>query len=70
MQTVEFKAGETIIAEGEAGETAFLMISGLVEVSISSAGHTKSVGTLAAGDVWRDEPDRLGAALGHGKGSD
>src|SRR5215213_10971597 len=52
MQTVEFKAGETIIAEGEAGETAFLIISGSVEVSISSAGHVKSIGTLAAGDVF------------------
>ena len=52
MQTVEFKAGETIIAEGEAGETAFLVISGSVDVSISSAGNAKSIGTLAAGDVF------------------
>ena len=52
MQTMDFKAGETIIAEGETGETAFLMISGLVEVSISSAGKAKSMGTLVAGDVF------------------
>jgi alkyl hydroperoxide reductase subunit AhpC/uncharacterized protein (DUF924 family)/CRP-like cAMP-binding protein len=52
MQTVEFKAGETIITEGEAGETAFLINSGSVEVSISSAGHAKSIGTLVAGDVF------------------
>ena len=52
MQTVEFKAGETIIAEGEAGETAFLIISGSVEVSIGIAGKAKSIGTLVAGDVF------------------
>jgi alkyl hydroperoxide reductase subunit AhpC/uncharacterized protein (DUF924 family)/CRP-like cAMP-binding protein len=52
MQTMEFKAGEKIIAEGEAGETAFLIISGSVEVSISGAGSAKSIGTLAAGDVF------------------
>ena len=52
MHTVEFKAGETIIAEGEAGETAFLIISGSVEVSIGIAGKAKSIGTLVAGDVF------------------
>lgn len=52
MQTVEFKAGETIIAEGEVGETAFLVISGSVDVSISSAGSARSIGTLRAGDVF------------------
>ena len=52
MQTVEFKAGETIIAEGEAGETAFLIISGSVEVSIGIGANAKSIGTLAAGDVF------------------
>ena len=52
MHTVEFKAGETIIVEGEAGETAFLIISGSVEVSIGIAGKAKSIGTLVAGDVF------------------
>ena len=52
MQTVEFKAGETIITQGEAGDTAFLIISGSVEVSIGTGGEAKSVGPLAAGDVF------------------
>ena len=34
MQTVKFKAGDTIISEGEAGNTAFLIVSGSVEVSV------------------------------------
>ena len=34
MQTVKFKAGETILSEGEDGDTAFLIVSGSVEVSI------------------------------------
>jgi CRP-like cAMP-binding protein len=49
---MEFKAGETIIAEGEAGDTAFLIISGSVEVTIESSGKAKNVGTLKAGDVF------------------
>ena len=52
MQTVEFKTGETIITQGEAGDTAFLILSGSVEVSIGTGAEAKSVGTLAAGDVF------------------
>jgi thioredoxin-dependent peroxiredoxin len=52
MQTMEFDAGETILAEGDVGDTAFLIISGSVEVSVGTGAETKSVGTLAAGDVF------------------
>ena len=52
MQTVKFKAGETIISEGEAGDTAFLIVSGSVEVSVGQGAEVKSVATLAAGDVF------------------
>ena len=52
MQTVTFNAGETILAEGDAGDTAFLIVSGSVEVSIGRGSETKSVGTLGPGDVF------------------
>ena len=52
MQTVKFKAGDTILSEGEAGSTAFLIKAGSVEVSIGEAARAKSVGTLGAGNVF------------------
>jgi alkyl hydroperoxide reductase subunit AhpC/uncharacterized protein (DUF924 family)/CRP-like cAMP-binding protein len=52
MQTVKFTAGDTILSEGEAGDTAFLIVTGSVEVSIGGGAKTKSVGTLDAGDVF------------------
>ena len=32
MQAVAFKAGDTIISEGDEGDTAFFIVSGSVEV--------------------------------------
>src|SRR5215471_6349583 len=52
MQTVNFRAGETIISEGEDGNTAFLIVSGSVEVSIGEETKAKTVGTLGAGEVF------------------
>ncbi len=52
MQTVKFNAGDTILSEGEDGDTAFLIISGSVEVSIGEGAKAKSVGTLDAGEVF------------------
>jgi CRP-like cAMP-binding protein len=52
MQTVKFTAGDTILSEGEAGDTAFLIVTGSVEVSIGEGAKAKSVGTLDAGDVF------------------
>ena len=52
MQTVKFKAGDTIIAEGEDGNTAFLIVSGSVEVSIGREAKAKTVGTLGVGEVF------------------
>lgn len=52
MQTVTFNAGETIIAEGEAGDTAFLIVAGSVEVSIGQGANANSVGILGVGDVF------------------
>ena len=50
MQSVAFKAGETIIREGEEGDTAFHIVSGSVEVLVGSG--ARRVGTLATGEVF------------------
>src|SRR4249920_1066150 len=52
MQTIKFNAGETILSEGEAGDTAFLIVAGSVEVSIGEGAKAKTVGTLAGVDVF------------------
>ena len=52
MQTVKFNAGDTILSEGEDGDTAFLIVSGSVEVSVGEGARAKTVGTLIAGDVF------------------
>jgi CRP-like cAMP-binding protein len=52
MKPVTFKPGETILAEGEDGDTAFLIVDGSVEVSVGAGGRTKTVGTLQAGEVF------------------
>ena len=44
----EVIAGDTILSEGEAGDTAFLIVAGSVEVSIGEGAKAKSVGTLDA----------------------
>ena len=38
MQTVVFKAGDTIIREGDEGDTAFFIVSGAVEVLVGTGG--------------------------------
>jgi len=52
MQTVNFKAGDTIIAEGEIGDIAYLIVSGSVEVSIGSGAKERIVATLHSGEVF------------------
>jgi CRP-like cAMP-binding protein len=52
MQSVTFKAGETIIAEGSEGNTAFLITTGSVEVSVGHGARAKAIGTLEAGEVF------------------
>ena len=34
MQNVAFKAGDTIICEGDEGDTAFFIVSGAVDVAV------------------------------------
>lgn len=52
MRTVRFKPGETIISEGTDGDTAFLIVSGSVEVSVGHGAQSKTVATLGAGEVF------------------
>lgn len=52
MQTVSFKAGDTILTEGEQGDTAYMIVEGTVEIVIGQADKAKIVGTLTAGDVF------------------
>jgi CRP-like cAMP-binding protein len=52
MKSVVYKTGDTILAEGEDGDTAFLIVDGSVEVSVGTGAKAKTVGTLKAGDVF------------------
>ncbi len=52
MQTVTFKAGETIIAEGDEGDTAFFLVTGSVEVLIGRGDRARTVGALNAGELF------------------
>jgi CRP-like cAMP-binding protein len=52
MQTVVFKAGDTIISEGDEGDTAFFIVNGMVEVSIGRGERARTLGTLQAGEVF------------------
>jgi CRP/FNR family cyclic AMP-dependent transcriptional regulator len=52
MQTVSFQAGDTIIAEGDEGDTAFFVVSGSVEISIGRGAKARVVGMLETGEVF------------------
>ena len=52
MQTVAFKAGDTIISEGDEGDTAFFIVSGAVEVFVGQGPQAKRIGALNAGEVF------------------
>ena len=52
MQNVAFKAGDTIICEGDEGDTAFFIVSGAVDVAVGRGANAKVVGRLEIGDVF------------------
>ncbi|MBV8106734.1 MAG: cyclic nucleotide-binding domain-containing protein [Hyphomicrobiales bacterium] len=52
MNAVTFRAGETIISEGDEGDTAFFIVSGSVEVVIGQGAKARTVGTLKEGEVF------------------
>jgi CRP/FNR family cyclic AMP-dependent transcriptional regulator len=52
MQNVAFKAGETIIREGDEGDTAYFIVSGAVDVTIGHGAKARMVGRLETGEVF------------------
>ncbi len=52
MQTVAFKVGDTIISEGDEGDTAFFIVAGSVEVIIGQGADARCVGRLKEGEVF------------------
>jgi hypothetical protein len=46
LRTVVFKAGDSIISEGDEGNTAFYVMDGSVEVSIGQGARARTLGTL------------------------
>ena len=51
-QTTKFNAGDTILVEGETGDSAFLIVGGSVEVMVGQGANPKKVATLSPGDVF------------------
>jgi len=47
-----FAAGESVIKEGDEGDSMFLVLRGEVDVVITSAGYTRSVATLSRDDFF------------------
>lgn len=52
MQKVAFKAGETIISEGDEGDTAYFIVSGAVDVAVGRGPNATIVGRLGTGEVF------------------
>jgi len=52
MRNVAFKAGDTIIAEGDDGDTAFFIVNGSVEVIVGRGGSARTLGALETGEVF------------------
>lgn len=52
MQKVVFAAGDTILTQGEEGRTAYLIVSGKVEVTVGSGVKAKTLATLRGGEVF------------------
>ncbi|HSU99802.1 MAG TPA: cyclic nucleotide-binding domain-containing protein [Roseiarcus sp.] len=52
MQKVAFKAGDTIIREGDDGDTAFFIVSGAVDVAVGRGANPSIVGRLQTGEVF------------------
>jgi CRP/FNR family transcriptional regulator, cyclic AMP receptor protein len=52
MQNVTFKAGDTIMREGDEGDTAFFIVSGAVDVIVGRGDEAAVVGRLGTGEVF------------------
>ena len=67
MPTLRFNAGDPIVSEGEKADTAFLIVSGTVEVSVGEGKKSRSLATLGPGEVFGEmcliEPGRRSATV-------
>jgi CRP/FNR family cyclic AMP-dependent transcriptional regulator len=52
VKIVKFNAGDTILSEGDKGDTAFVILEGSVEVAVGSSERARIVGMLQAGEVF------------------
>ena len=52
MDTVAFKAGDAILIEGAEGNSAYLIVSGSVEVTVRHGSSPRILATLNAGEVF------------------
>jgi CRP/FNR family transcriptional regulator, cyclic AMP receptor protein len=52
MQKIAYEPGQTILTEGEHGSTAFLVVSGVIEVLVGPGAKAKRVATMTAGEVF------------------
>jgi CRP-like cAMP-binding protein len=52
LRPLLFGRGETVIRQGAAGDSLFVITRGRVEVRVSSAGEERVVGTLSAGSFF------------------
>jgi CRP/FNR family transcriptional regulator, cyclic AMP receptor protein len=52
MQKIAYEPGQTILTEGEHGSTAFLVVSGVIEVLVGPVAKAKRVATMTAGEVF------------------
>ncbi len=55
LQEKRFKAGETIVQQGDQGETFFIIYSGRVEVSTRRGRRARTLGFLMEGDYFGEE---------------
>ncbi len=52
MSTITYNPGAIVIAEGEAGDSAFLIMRGTAEVIVGEGKKAKTVATLSEGEVF------------------
>lgn len=52
MNKAHYKAGEQILVEGEVGDSAYLIVSGSVKVSVGAGGKQRDLAELGEGQVF------------------
>lgn len=52
LQVLHFEAGDTVVREGETGDSIFIITGGWVEVSVLIQGRRISLSTLTEGDIF------------------